>query len=101
MVLASGSIVESGDPFGPPDRSFKTSLIKPGDLKEIDAFDIQVKKSRSADEGTKLTVIGVIENLAGGTGFGAGGARFYSEAKIQTPQSSKREKTTKEKPTPL
>ena len=78
LVLASGSIVESGDPFGPPDRSFKTSLIKPGDLKEIDAFDIQVKKSRSADEGTKLTVIGVIENLAGGTGFGAGGARFYS-----------------------
>ena len=53
-------------------------MIKPGDLKEIDAFDIQVKKSRSADEGTKLTVIGVIENLAGGTGFGAGGARFYS-----------------------
>ena len=77
LVLASGSIVESGDPFGPPDRSFKT-LIKPDDLKEIDAFDIQVKKSRSADEGTKLTVIGVIENLAGGTGFGAGGARFYS-----------------------
>ena len=30
LVLASGSIVESGDPFGPPDRSFKTSLIKPG-----------------------------------------------------------------------
>ena len=78
LVLASGSIVESGDPFGPPDRSFKTSLIKPGDLKEIDAFDIQMKKSRSADEGMTLTVIGVIENLAGGTGFGAGGATFYS-----------------------
>ena len=78
LVLASGSIVESGDPFGPPDRSFKTSLIKPGDLKEIEAFDIQMKKSRSADDGTMLTVIGVIENLAGGTGFGAGGATFYS-----------------------
>ncbi len=78
LVLASGSIVESGDPFGPPDRSFKTSLIKPGDLKEIEAFNIQIKKSRSADEGATLTVIGVIENLAGGTGFGAGGATFYS-----------------------
>ena len=78
LVLASGSIVESGDPFGPPDRSFKTSYIKPGDLKEIEAFDIQMKKSRSTDEGTKLTVIGVIENLAGGRGFGAGGATFYS-----------------------
>ena len=78
LVLASGSIVESGDPFGPPDRSFKTSLIKPGDLKEIEAFNIQIKKSRSADEGTKLTVIGIVENLAGGTGFGAGGATFYS-----------------------
>ncbi len=78
LVLASGSIVESGDPFGPPDRSFKTSLIKPGDLKEIEAFNIKIKKSRSADEGATLTVIGVIENLAGGTGFGAGGATFYS-----------------------
>ena len=78
LVLASGSIVESGDPFGPPDRSFKTSFIKPGDLKQIDAFDIQMKKSRSTNDGTKLTVIGVIENLAAGTGFGAGGARFYS-----------------------
>ena len=78
LVLASGSIVETGDPFGPPDRSFKTSYIKPGDLKEIEAFDIQMKKSRSTDVGSKLTVIGVIENLAGGTGFGAGGATFYS-----------------------
>ncbi len=78
LVLASGSIVETGDPFGPPDRSFKTSFIKPGDLKEIKAFNIEMKKSRSTDEGVKLTVIGVIENLAGGTGFGAGGATFYS-----------------------
>ena len=78
LVLASGSIVESGDPFGPPDRSFKTSFIKPGDLKEIEAFNIEMKKSRSSSEGAKLTVIGVIENLAGGTGFGAGGATFYS-----------------------
>mgnify|MGYP003323245382 CR=1 FL=1 len=39
LVLASGSIVETGDPFGPPDRSFKTSFIKPGDLKEIEAFN--------------------------------------------------------------
>ena len=78
LVLASGSIVETGDPFGPPDRSFKTSYIKPGELKEIEAFDIQMKKSRSTDEGSKLTVIGVIENLAGGRGFGAGGCLLYT-----------------------
>ena len=78
LVLASGSIVESGDPFGPPDRSFKTSMITPGDLKEIESINIEMKKRQSSEAGSSLTVIGVIENLAGGTGFGGGGATFYS-----------------------
>ena len=78
LVLASGSIVESGDPFGPPDRSFKTSMITPGDLKEIESINIEMKKRRSSEAGSSLIVIGVIENLAGGTGFGGGGATFYS-----------------------
>ena len=77
LVLASGSIVESGDPFGPPDRSFKTSMIEPGDLKEIQSINIEMKKRRSSEVGSSLIVIGVIENLAGGTGFGGGGATFY------------------------
>ena len=82
LVLASGSIIPSGDPFGPPDRSFKTSLIKSGDLKEIESIKIEMKKRRSSEAGAGLIVIGVIENLAGGTGFGGGGATFYASESL-------------------
>ena len=41
-----------------------------------------MKKRRSSEAGSSLTVIGVIENLAGGTGFGGGGATFYSSNKL-------------------
>ena len=82
LVLASGSIIPSGDPFGPPDRSFKTSLIKSGDLKEIESIKIEMKKRRSSEAGAGLIVIGVIENLAGGTGFGGGGATFYGSESL-------------------
>ena len=82
LVLASGSIIPSGDPFGPPDRSFKTSLIKSGDLKEIESIKIEMKKRRSSEAGAGLTVIGVIENLAGGTGVGGGGATFYASESL-------------------
>lgn len=81
LVLASASILVSGDPFGPPDRGFKTSLISPGDLKEIESFDIEVKKRRSSEAPSTVTVIGVIESIAGGQGFGGGGGgsiSFYS-----------------------
>ncbi len=82
LVLASGSIIPSGDPFGPPDRSFKTSLIKSGDSKDIESIKIEMKKRRSSEAGAGLTVIGVIENLAGGTGFGGGGATFYGSESL-------------------
>ena len=53
-------------------------MITPGDLKEIESINIEIKKRRSSEAGSSLIVIGVIENLAGGTGFGGGGATFYS-----------------------
>ena len=78
LVVANATIIPSGDPFGPPDRSFKTSFIESGDLKPMDSFSIEMKKRRSSSNPTQLTVIGVIERLASGTGFGASGATFYS-----------------------
>ena len=82
LVLASGSIIPSEGPFGPPDRSFKTSLIKSGDPKEIESIKIEMKKRRSSEAGSALTVIGIIENLAGGTGFGGGGTTFYASESL-------------------
>ena len=78
LVVANAIIIPSGDPFGPPDRSFKSSFIEPGDLKPMDSFGIEMKKRRSSLDPTQLTVIGVIERLASGTGFGGGSATFYS-----------------------
>ena len=77
LIIASGSIIPSGDPFGPPDRTFKTSFIEPGDEKEIDAFDVKIRK-RNSEEEEKFTVIGVVERLAEETGFGNSGAKFYT-----------------------
>lgn len=78
LVIASATIIPSGDPFGPPDRSFKTSYLDSGDPKEIQSFDIQMRQKRSTSDSETLTVIGIIERLASGTGFGSGGATFYS-----------------------
>ncbi len=78
LVVANAIIIPSGDPFGPPDRSFKSSFIEPGDSKAMDSFGIEMKKRRSSLDPTQLTVIGVIERLASGTGFGGGSATFYS-----------------------
>tara|TARA_B100000809_G_scaffold2985_1_gene3335 strand:- start:3738 stop:7178 length:3441 start_codon:yes stop_codon:yes gene_type:complete len=78
LVIASATIIPSEDPFGPPDRSFKTSYLTSGDLKEMESFAIEMKKRRSSAEPEELIVIGVIERLASGTGFGGGSARFYS-----------------------
>jgi putative ABC transport system permease protein len=78
LVIASATIIPTEDPFGPPDRSFKTSYLAPGDLKEMESFAIEMKKRRSSAEPEELIVIGVIERLASGTGFGGGSARFYS-----------------------
>ncbi|MED5284114.1 MAG: FtsX-like permease family protein [Chloroflexota bacterium] len=77
LIIASGSIIPSGDPFGPPDRTFKTSFIEPGDEKEIDAFDVKIRK-RNSEEEEKFTVIGIVERLAEETGFGNSGAKFYT-----------------------
>ena len=78
LIVASGSIIPSGDPFGPPDRSFKTSFIEPGDEKEIEAFDVTIRKRNSSEDAKKFTVIGLVERLAEETGFGGGGAKFYT-----------------------
>ena len=78
LVIASATIIPTEDPFGPPDRSFKTSYLAPGDLKEMESFAIEMKKRRSSAEPEELIVIGVIERLASGTGYGGGSARFYS-----------------------
>ena len=78
LVVANAIIIPSGDPFGPPDRSYKSSFIEPGDLKPMNSFGIEMKKRRSSLDPTQLTVIGVIERLASGTGFGGGSATFYS-----------------------
>ena len=78
LVVASASIIPSEDPFGPPDRSFKTSYLNPGDLKEMDSFPVEMKKRRSSSEPKKVIIIGVVERLASGTGFGSNSATFYS-----------------------
>ena len=78
LVVANASIIPSGDPFGPPDRSFKTSYLTPGDVKEMEAFTVQMKKRRSSSDPEELTVIGVIERLATDSGFGNVSATFYS-----------------------
>ena len=83
LVVASGSIIASGDPFGPPDRSFKTSFIEREDPREIESFSVQMKKTRSSEDPTELTVIGVVERLAAEIdGFGGGGATFYSKESL-------------------
>jgi putative ABC transport system permease protein len=78
LVVASGSIIPSGDPFGPPDRSFKTSFIESGDEKEITAFDVKIRKRRNSEDAEKFTVIGIVERLAEDSGFGGGSAKFYT-----------------------
>ena len=78
LVIASGSIIPSGDPFGPPDRSFKTSHLISGDPLEMNAFSVEMKKRRSSSEPEKLIVIGVVERLASGSGWGDNTATFYS-----------------------
>lgn len=80
LIVANATIIPSGDPFGPPDRTFKTSSIDPGAPKEMDSFEVEMKKRRSSGDPTKLTVIGIIERLASGTGFGSSGAKFYSQS---------------------
>ena len=78
LVVANATIIPSGDPFGPPDRSFKTSYIESGDSIKMASFPITMRKMRGQSETKDLIVIGVIERLASGTGFGAAGATFYS-----------------------
>ncbi len=78
LVVASASIIPSEDPFGPPDRSFKTSYLSSGDLKEMDSFSIAMKKRRSSSKPEDLKVIGVVELLATGTGWEGISATFYS-----------------------
>jgi putative ABC transport system permease protein len=78
LVIASAEIIPSGDPFGPPDRSFKTSYLNPGDSKAMNSFSVEMKKRRSSSEPERLIVIGVVELLASGTGWGNNSAKFYS-----------------------
>lgn len=78
LVVASGSIIPSDDPFGPPNRSFQTSFIEPGDEKEINAFDVNIRKRRTSEDAEKFTVIGIVERLAEDSGFGGGNAKFYT-----------------------
>jgi len=47
LVVANASIIPSDDPFGPPDRGFKTSIIEPGDQKEMTAFDVKIRKRKT------------------------------------------------------
>ena len=78
LVVANASVIPSGDPFGPPDRSFKTSYLSAGDPIEFGAFGVEIKERKTAVEPSRLTVIGIIERLASGTGWGADSATFYS-----------------------
>ena len=78
LVVASGSIIQSDDPFGPPNRSFQTSFIEPGDEKEITAFDVKIRKRRTSEDAENFTVIGIVERLAEDSGFGGGSAKFYT-----------------------
>ena len=78
LVVASGSIIPSDDPFGPPNRSFQTSFIEPGDEKQINAFDVKIRKRRTSEDAEIFTVIGIVERLAEDSGFGGGSAKFYT-----------------------
>ena len=59
-------------------RNLRPNYLNPGDLKEMDAFHIEMKKRRESTDPQNLTVIGVVERLAGDTGFGNSSATFYS-----------------------
>jgi len=78
LVIASASIIPSEAPFGPPNRSFQTSLLDPGDPKEMNSFTVEMRKRRSSLEPEKLIVIGIVERLASGTGWDGNAATFYS-----------------------
>ena len=82
LTIANASIIPSGDPFGPPDRSFKTSYLAAGDPTEMRSFVVDVRKQRSNVTPEKLKVIGVVERLASGTGFGAQIATFYARSEV-------------------
>ena len=82
LAIANASIIPSGDPFGPPDRSFKTSYLVGGDPTEMKSFSVDVRKQRSNLTPIKLKVIGVVERLASGTGFQAQTATFYTRSGI-------------------
>ena len=84
LVVANASVIPSGDPFGPPDRSFKTSYLNAGDPIEIRAFEVEIKERKTAVEPSRLTVIGIVERLASGTGWGADSATFYSSRVLAT-----------------
>ena len=90
LVVANYSVIPSGDPFGPPDRSFKTSYLNPGDLIEFESFAVEIKERKTAVEPSRLTVIGIVERLASGRGWGADSATFYSSNSLAS-------KITKEK----
>ena len=84
LVVANASVIPSGDPFGPPDRSFKTSYLSAGDPIEFGAFGVEIKERKTAVEPSRLTVIGIVERLASGTGWGADSATFYSSRVLAT-----------------
>ena len=80
LAIANATIIPSGDPFGPPDRSFKTSYLIAGDTTEMETFMVDARKQLSRVTPKQLKVIGVVERLASGTGFGAQTATFYSKS---------------------
>ena len=82
LVVANASVIPSGDPFGPPDRSFKTSYVEPGDVMEMQAFPVEIRERKAAVQPHKLLVIGIVERLASGTGWGADSATFYSSRHV-------------------
>ncbi|HIC49341.1 MAG TPA: ABC transporter permease [Dehalococcoidia bacterium] len=82
LVVANYSVIPSGDPFGPPDRSFKTSYLNPGDLIEMESFAVEIKERKTAVEPSRLTVIGIVERLASGRGWDADSATFYSSRSL-------------------
>ena len=42
------------------------------------AFDVKIRKRKTSEDAENFTVIGIVERLAEETGFGGGGAKFYT-----------------------
>jgi len=79
LIIANANILEDDGPFGPPDRSFKTSMVD-DDItdKYLEAFNVNVKLRGNEDTGQEKIVIAIIESLANSLDFNSSSSFYIS-----------------------